>query len=265
MTVTSPAMTDLSRETLTFYRDVLQVLNDEHIDYLVGGAYALALYTGIVRHTKDMDLFVRPQDCERILDILRSAGYQTDLSYPHWLAKAYHAEEFVDIIFSSGNGIARVDDRWFAHAPAATFLGEPVRVIPVEEMIWSKAFVCERERYDGADINHLLRAHADALDWPRLLERFGPHWRLLFSHVVLFGFVYPTERQRVPAAVMTQLLDRLRDEVTGPAATDPVCRGTLLSRIQYLIDIDDWGLRDGRLDSGLAPAEARAWTEAGLQ
>ena len=52
----------------------------------------------------------------------------------------------------------------------------------------------ERERYDGADIAHLLRARADQLAWRRLLRRFGPHWRVLLGHLVLFGFVYPGER-----------------------------------------------------------------------
>ena len=60
----------------------------------------------------------------------------------------------------------------------------------------------ERERYDGADVAHLLRAHGDRLDWPRLLRRFGPHWRVLLSHLVLFGFIYPGERALVPAWVM---------------------------------------------------------------
>jgi hypothetical protein len=29
--------------------------------------------------------------------------------------------------------------------------------------------------------------------------RFGDHWRVLFSHIILFGFVYPDKRQNVPA------------------------------------------------------------------
>jgi hypothetical protein len=59
----------------------------------------------------------------------------------------------------------------------------------VEETIWSKAFVMERERYDGADIAHLLRASAERLDWHRLLERFDAHWPVLLSHLILFGFI----------------------------------------------------------------------------
>jgi hypothetical protein len=42
-------------------------------------------------------------------------------------------------------------------------------------MIWSKAFIMERERFDGADVMHLIHENANRLDWNRLLERFGQH------------------------------------------------------------------------------------------
>ena len=48
----------------------------------------------------------------------------------------------------SGNGVAVVDDEWFE--PRADGQGLRPRaclVAPAEEMIWSKAFVLERERY----------------------------------------------------------------------------------------------------------------------
>jgi len=42
-------------------------------------------------------------------------------------------------------------------------------------MIWSKAFIMERDRYDGADIAHIIRTCGKGLDWSRLLHRFGSH------------------------------------------------------------------------------------------
>ena len=93
------------------------------------------------------------------------------------LGKGYRGEDFVDVIFSSGNGVARVDEEWFERAVAEEVLGYPTRLIPAEEMIWSKAFVQERERFDGADIAHLIRSRGEGLDWERLLRRFGRHWR----------------------------------------------------------------------------------------
>jgi hypothetical protein len=53
-------------------------------------------------------------------------------------------------------------------------------------LIWQKAYVMERERFDGADIVHLLASCAPGIDWKRLMERFGPDWRVLMSHLILF-------------------------------------------------------------------------------
>jgi len=253
----------LGEEAYGFYHGALERLNEAGIGFLVGGAYAFGHYTGIMRDTKDFDIFVRPDDCRRVLKLFAADGFHTDLTFPHWLGKIHHGDCFVDVIFSSGNGVAEVDELWFAHAEARTVLDVPVRLIPVEEMIWSKGFVVERERYDGADINHLLRARAARLDWKRLLHRLGPHWRVLLSHIVLFGFAYPGERTQVPASVVQYLTRRLESEQHTPGPPD-LCRGTLLSREQYLVDIDHWGYRDARLEPHeyMSPDEIDHWTSA---
>jgi hypothetical protein len=260
----APFATCLSGQAQDFYRRVIRVLSEAHIPHLLGGAYALAFYTGIVRETKDVDVFVRRADARQTLDVLAEAGYATEMTFSHWLGKAHHEGMFVDIIFSSGNGVAEVDDEWFSRARSAVFLDQPVHITPVEEMIWSKSYICERERFDGADINHLLRAHGQDLDWPRLLHRFGAHWRVLLSHLVLFGFVYPADRDRIPTAVMDALVRRLEDETAAPPATDRVCRGTLLSRTQYIPDLTQWGYRDARHETAMSPQQIEVWTEAGL-
>jgi len=222
-------------------------LQNAQVPFLVGGAYALACHSGVVRHTKDLDLFTRPEDCKRVLEVLLAAGFRTELTDPCWLAKAYAGEDFIDVIFSSGNAIAQVDDGWFEHAIAAKVLGMTVQLCPLEETIWSKAFVMERERYDGADIAHLLRACGERLDWVRLLDRFGTHWRLLLSHLILFSFIYPSEPGRIPPSVMRTLVDRLQSETRNPSSSGRLCQGTLLSKAQYTIDIEHWGYQDARL------------------
>ncbi|MGH7278499.1 MAG: nucleotidyltransferase, partial [Candidatus Rokuibacteriota bacterium] len=193
----------LGPKTAAFYRDALTVLIEADVPFVVGGAYAFECYTGIARDTKDIDVFVRRADTERALAVLAQAGYRTEMTFPHWLGKAFGGDDDVlDVIFSSGNGIAEVDDTWFEHARDDEVLGIPVKLSPPEEMIWSKAFIMERERFDGADVAHVLRARAEHLDWPRLLARFGANWRPLLAHLVLFGFIYPSERQRIPHGVM---------------------------------------------------------------
>jgi hypothetical protein len=166
------------------------------------------------------------------------------------------------MIFSGGNGIAEVDDEWFAHALRDESLGFPVRLMPVEEMIWSKAFLMERERFDGADVLHLVRARQDDIDWPRLLSRFGEHWRVLLAHLVLYEYVYPNDR--APRAVIDELLDRAKNEPPAADTGIRLSRGPLLSRAQYRTDIERWNYMDPRVVplGTMTPEEIDIWTRA---
>jgi hypothetical protein len=250
--------------TCAFYRQALLALQAAQVPFLVGGAHALAHYTGVHRDTKDFDIFVHPDMCAHTLEVLHAAGYHAELTFPHWLGKALCNDGCIDVIFSSGNGIAQVDETWFTYAVAADILGIPVLLCPPEEMVWSKSYVMERERYDGADVAHLLRAYGEHFDWPRLLQRFGSHWRVLLSYLILFGFVYPAEQSRLPAWVLQELIQRLQSEQHAPPPFDQICQGTLLSRAQYCIDINGWGYGDARLVpiGRMTAAEIAHWTAA---
>jgi hypothetical protein len=263
----------LDPDTRAFYCRALTRLRASGVPFLVGGAYAFERYTGIARHTKDLDVFVRECDYPRALAALEADGCRGEVTFAHWLAKAYCGDHYVDIIFGSGNGVAPVDDDWFTYAVDETVLGIPVKIVPAEEMIWQKALIMERERFDGADVAHVLRARAELLDWDRLLGRFGGHWPVLLSHLILFGYIYPDERAKIPASVMRPLLRRAeRAEAARSAsgaaddADGPVCHGTVLSRTQYVVDVEQWGYQDARVEphGGMTADEAATWTEAGL-
>jgi hypothetical protein len=252
-----------AQDTNTFYRRTLHVLSDAAVPFLVGGSHAFLEYTGIVRNTKDFDLFLRREDLERAMEALQAAGYRTEITFRHWLGKAWQHEDHVDLVFSSGNGICQVDDGWFDHAVETQVLGMPVKIVPCEELVWQKAFIMERERFDGADIVHILRTRAGELDWDRLLARFGPHWPLLYTYLLFFHFVYPSELQSLPAHVLDDMSRRM-SELRAAPQTDRVCQGTLVSRTQYLLDIGQYGYADARLAprGGMSPEDAIYWTWA---
>src|SRR5579872_4743317 len=141
-TSTARAIHDPAAE---FYIQAIRQLQETNIPFLVGGAFAFSNFSHVPRETKDIDVFVKPDDCPRVLDAFERLGYETELTFPHWLGKIHKDRFFMDVIFNSGNGIARVDDLWFEHAPKANMLGLITRLTPAEELIWSKAFVQERE------------------------------------------------------------------------------------------------------------------------
>jgi hypothetical protein len=250
------------RECDQFYRIAMLRLQKENIPFLVGGAYAFGEYTGICRDTKDFDLCIHPQDVDRVLATLRDGGYETEKIFPHWLAKAKCKDDVIDLIYRAGNGLCEVDSSWFARAHDGELLNVPVKLCAPEELLWMKAFIMERERYDGADIIHLIESCGENMDWDHLVQRFGPDWPVLLSHLILFGYVFPSERDQVPDRVVDLLVARLQKEPLDK--TSRICRGTLLSRQQYHRDIHERGLRDARLDERVKMdgVDIARWTDA---
>src|SRR5690606_15281576 len=137
-------------------------------------------------------------------------------------------------------------------------------ICPVEETIWSKAYIMERERFDGADVAHLILARGETMDWQRLLTRFGEHWRLLLAHLVMFEFIYPDDANRIPRWLMEILRERMIDDESLDLPSDKLCGGTLLSREQYLNDVSSWGYQDARLlpRGKMSKRDVARWTEA---
>ena len=243
------------------YRSVVWHLREAGIPYLVGGTYALEHHAGVRRDTKDLDLFVRRADWTRISDTLAAQGLRCELVFSHWLGKAKEHGHFVDLIFAGGNGLVEVDDEWLAHGVPSVVLDVPVHLVAAEEMIWSKAYVMERERYDGADVLHILHKSAREIDWVRLARRFHQHPAVLLWYLLQFEFVYPDHRDAIPEWLMNELWSRTRQREALPPR---LCRGTLVSREQFLIDVQTWGYHDAReVPLGRMTAQQlEEWTDA---
>ena len=238
-------------------------LNGSGIPFLVGGAYALARYAGIERHTKDLDIFAREADRDRILEVLAAAGYRTEVTFPHWLAKARRGDDFIDVIYRSGNGVPG-RRRLVRPRRRREVLGVPVRLCPAEEIIWSKAFVMERERFDGADVAHLLLARvarstgtASSAGSGRTGGSCSPTWPSSAS---------PSLRaRRRPRAGPAGIRRPARLRGRSPAAGDPSAAGRSSRGQQYLVDLAG-GYQDARIEprGRMTAEEVEVWT-AGIE
>lgn len=228
-------------EARVFYLASLDLLNGSGIPYMLGGGFAQGFYTGIQRDTKDLDIFCKASDYPKILKFFADQGYKTELTDVRWLAKIFKEDHFIDIIFDTVNNICRVDDTWFEHAPQSEIEGRPVKYIPAVELLWCKIYVQNRERFDGADVNHLLLKQGKHLDWKRLLDRMDQHWHLLFAHLIVFQFVYPSEfHEIIPQSIFEGLIERAHDQYALPPPVERVCRGPIIDQTQYMIDIKEW-------------------------
>ncbi len=236
---------ELDPERVEVYGDALRALTRAGIPFAMGGALALHTHTGIWRDTKDVDVFLKPEDLETALGALAAAGFETNLEYEHWLAKARRGELFIDLIFRNNNGRLEVDDAWFERNQPVTVAGVETRVIPVEEAIASKAYVAVRHRFDGADIVHLVRGVRGEVDWERVLARLGDDYELLLWHLLMFDFVYPGHAEYLPQELMAELFERVRAR-WSESEDARAFRGTLLDQFSFTVDIEDWGYRDAR-------------------
>src|SRR5258708_7025639 len=176
---TSSTLPLLPEEQKALFREVLVLLEQSRLNYAVAGAFALPQHTGICRFTKDMDIFLSPSDASAALRDLQSAGFTCEVPDPVWLAKAHRDGYFVDLITGMSNAVIQVDTSWIERAYPATILGTKTRVLAPEELLASKLFVTRRERFDGADIAHIIFALQGELRWDRVLELAGEHWEVV--------------------------------------------------------------------------------------
>ncbi|HET7890039.1 MAG TPA: nucleotidyltransferase [Candidatus Sulfotelmatobacter sp.] len=252
---TSSGPITIPEEQELLFREILELLEKKRIRFAVAGAFALREHTGICRDTKDLDLFLTPENAAIALKHLREKGFECEVRDPVWLFKAHRDGFFVDLITGMSNAAIVVDDSWIERASPAVVQGITTRVLAAEELVASKLFIARRERFDGADIAHVIYGTQGKLDWQRIVKLIGEHWEMLLWALVLFRYSYPAQTQYVPQEVWTALVSRFHDVVShqDPAAK---FRGSLVDEKQFAIDVNEWSLenlmeeyRDRRLKS----------------
>jgi hypothetical protein len=220
---------------------VLQVMNERKVPYVVSGAFALQQHTGIWRDTKDLDLFIPPEEVPRALEYLHEEGFHTDVLDPVWLAKAHHGEYYVDLITGMSNAAITVDMSWIERGSPAVVFGVPTRVLAAEELFSSKLFVTRRERFDSADTCHVIFGTKGRMDWARVLEIAGEHWQMVYWTLALYAYIYPAYTHFVPLELWHRLTERFSRTINTP---DPNAefRGSLIDENMFAIDVREWGL-----------------------
>ena len=149
------------------------------------------------------------------LRCLTRQGFRCQVKDPVWLHKAHRNGFFIDLITGMSNGVITVDRSWIENSRPAMVLDVRARVLAAEELLASKLFILRRERFDGADIAHIIFGSRGNLNWERVLELVGEHWEILLLALVLYRYVYPAYSQYVPAWVWQRLLVRFSNDLTN--------------------------------------------------
>ncbi len=239
--LTSSTPQKLPKKQEALFRDVLTLLEEKGVPFAVSGAFALRKHSGICRETKDLDIFLPAESVSGALECLMHHGFECEVRDPVWLAKAYRDQYFVDLISGMSNAVVRVDESWIRHSHLTTVVGVPTRMLAPEELLVSKLFVTRRERFDGADIAHIIYVTCGNLDWKRILNHVGEHWEILLWALLLFRYVYPANSGYVPKSLWKELIGRLSEAIAHPDPKQEF-RGSLIDDCMFAIDVNHWGL-----------------------
>jgi hypothetical protein len=191
------------------YSRVIREVRSAGIPFAFGGAFAIAVYTEQLRNTKDFDFYILPADKERMELALTRAGlhdYFERLSYDRtWIYRASQDDIIVDAIWQMANYRAQVDEQWLASGPEIVIRGEALRAIPIEELIWSKLYVLQRERCDWSDVFSLIDAQSASIDWDHLLDRLADDAPLLAGALEVYSWLAPDRAGQIEQRVWERL------------------------------------------------------------
>lgn len=196
-------------EQWAIYAAAIDALRRAGIRFLLGGGFALAAYIGRWRNTKDIDFYIMQTDRDAAVEALTKAGFGDlfpQLPYDRkWIYRSTRDGVIVDIIWAMANQRAQVDDVWFARAPVIKVRDAALPVVPVEEFLWCKLYIMQRDHCDWTDVFNVLYAAGPQVDWEHVLKRAGEDWPLLKGLLTVFGWLCPGSARELPEWLQQKL------------------------------------------------------------
>jgi hypothetical protein len=191
------------------YRHAIESARNAGIRFLLGGGFGLAVFAGRWRNTKDIDFYILPRDREAMIAALSNIGfidYYDQKPYdPGWIYRSTRDGIIVDVIWSMANRRAEVDELWFKHAPTVVIREETMQLVPIEELLWCKLYIMQRDHCDWTDAFNLIHANVAGMNWDRLLDRLGPDWPLLQAALTVYTWLCPGRAAHLPAGLRRKL------------------------------------------------------------
>jgi hypothetical protein len=183
------------------YRSVIEEAQRREIPFALGGAFAIAAYTGYWRNTKDLDLYVLPQYRDRMIQVTNEVGlldYYHEKPYDRWWIYRAHARDtLVDTIWAMANHRAQIDELWMS-GPEIELRGYLLKVLPPEAMLWDKLYIMQRDRCDWPDVLNLLYAAGREIRWEYVMRRMGADAALLAGILAVFAWIAPGRARQLP-------------------------------------------------------------------
>lgn len=197
------------RHEWSVYQDVIEAAAWQNLRFCLGGGLAFSAYSKRQRGMKDVDLFVLKQDREAFINLLTAVGYEDYYDRePYdrtWIYRGYMQKVVLDIIWTLPNHRLSVESDWFARGMQVVVHGQPVRLIPPEDVVRTKIYVLQHDRCDWTDLLNLFEFQGPELDWDYLLSHDVADLRLLGSLLNVFAWISPERAAQIPASVWDRL------------------------------------------------------------
>ena len=160
--------------TRDFYLEVLEdgidLLERASADHLViGGLATRGLLDMPLNVAEDIDVLVRPEDVDGLLDRFSAEGYATHRQDERWIYKAAKPDVTVDLIFRAGEVIL-LDGLHLARSTTIEMAGVTLPVPAPEDLIVMKA-VFDADDRQGRWYGAISLLQHLPIDWIYLAER----------------------------------------------------------------------------------------------
>lgn len=143
-------------------------LRDADVPFLLGGSLASWARGGPqTRH--DLDFVLKPEDADRALEVLESAGLRAERPPEGWLYKAWDGDVLVDLIF--GPKGLEITDEVIARGEVLDVLAMRTRTMALEDMLTTKLLALDEHSLDYSTLLQIARALREQVDWRSVRER----------------------------------------------------------------------------------------------
>ena len=157
-------------------------LREAEVPFLLAGGIACWARGG-PETDHDVDFLVKPDDAERALDALASAGMRAERPPEGWLFKAWADETFIDLIFETSEG--PVGDEHFERGENREVHAVRMRIASLEDILVTKLLALNEMDLDYGPVVEISRSLREQVDWDHVRERTAgsPYARAFFTLV----------------------------------------------------------------------------------
>ena len=157
-------------------------LREADLPFALGGGVAVWAHGG-PETEHDLDLFVKPEDAERALEVLAAEGFRPEKPPEGWLYKAWDGDVLVDLIFEPSS--VTIDDDFITSAPLTEVYAVRMRVLRPEDVLVTKLLAMREHDLDYEAVLEIARSVREQIDWDEVRERTrdSPYAKAFFTLV----------------------------------------------------------------------------------